>query len=149
MKLYLDTSVVAVQLFGRYTEKDRLRAGDTQTVFDGIDAERFEGIVSFYVLQELHLLSVDLAGETEPEQFSRQSILSLLQHRIGLFRLLNREERLLARRRFTIQDASDEPHVIAAIVSHCDAILTYDAHFASVKPVMPVYTPAEFLIAER
>ena len=55
------------------------------------------------------------------------------------------KERLIHRRRFAITDASDEPHVIVALLSGCDAILTYDTHFDDVREVIPVYTPTELL----
>ena len=72
-------------------------------------------------------------------------LLEVLQHRIGVFRFLSREERLIHRRKFTIHDPSDEPHVIAALLSECDAILTYDTHFDDIRDVIPAYTPETLL----
>jgi len=145
MKVYLDTNVVSVQLFGAFSEQERERYPDVQALFAKIDGGEIDATVSFYVLQELYAICAELADATELETFVREIFLELLQRRIGIFRLLTREERLIHRRRFTIRDSSDEPHVIAALVSGCDAIITYDTHFDDVRDLFPVRTPAEWV----
>ena len=54
MKLYLDTSVVSVQILGGYSDLDKQRSADTLNVFKQIDDGRLDAVVSFYVLQELY-----------------------------------------------------------------------------------------------
>ena len=145
MKVYLDTSVVSVQVFGGFSENERERYPDVQTLFARIDDGEIDAIVSFYVLQELYAICADLADTQGPEAFAREALLELLQRRIGIFRLLTREERLIHRSRFVLRDPSDEPHVIAAFVSGCEAIVTYDSHFDDVRDIVPVYTPASLI----
>jgi len=58
---------------------------------------------------------------------------------------LPRDKRLLFRKKFPIQDSTDEPHVICAYLNQCDVILTFDSHFKAVHHEIKVYTPDEFL----
>lgn len=145
MKVYLDTAVVSIQVFGAFSEQERKRYPDVRALFAQIDGGNLEATVSFYVLQELYTICAELVEATELEAFTREVLLELLQRRIGLFRLLTREERLIHRSRFTIHDPSDEPHVIAALVSNCNAIVTYDTHFNDVRHIIPVLTPTELM----
>lgn len=145
MKIYLDTTVVSVQVFGGFSEQERKRHPDVQALFAKIDGGEIDATVSFYVLQELYAICAELADAAELETFAREVLLEILHRRVGIFRLLTREERLIHRRRFTIQDPSDEPHVVAALVSSCDAIVTYDSHFDDIRDLMPVYTPTELI----
>lgn len=143
MKIYLDTSVIVIQLFGGFSNEERERWPVVQALFARIDHGELDAVLSFYVLQELHEICAELAEDVELETFFREVLLELLQHRVGLFRSLTREERLIHRRRFTIRDPSDEPHVIAALLSGCDAIVTYDTHFDGVRSFISVHTPEE------
>jgi predicted nucleic acid-binding protein len=145
MKVYLDTTVVSVQIFGGFSEQERERHSDVQTLFAKIDSGEIDAIVSFYVLQELYTICAELSDAAELETFAREVLLEILRRRIGVFRLLTREERLVHRHRFTIRDPSDEPHVISALLSGCDAIVTYDTHFDDVRDLIPVYTPTELM----
>lgn len=76
---------------------------------------------------------------------SRLAIHQLLGNQLGLVPLLNRMERLLHGRKFSIRDASDQPHVISALIHHCDVIVTYDTHFQDVADLVPCLLPEETL----
>lgn len=145
MKVYLDTTVVGLQVFGGFSELERQRHADVQALFARIDGGDVDATVSFYVLQELYAICAELAEGTEVEIFAREILLEILRRRVGVFRLLTREERLIHRRRFAIRDASDEPHVISALLSGCDAIVTYDTHFDDVRSLISVFTPTELI----
>jgi predicted nucleic acid-binding protein len=145
MKIYLDTTVVSIQIFGGFSEKERRRYADVQALFTKIDSGKIDAIVSFYVLQKLYALCTELAEDATVETFAREVFLEILQHRLGIFRLLTREERLIHRYRFTIRDPSDEPHVVTALISGCNAILTDDSHFDEVPAIISVLTPDELL----
>ncbi len=143
MKVYLDTSVISIQLFGDFSESERERYADVQALFARIDSGEITASVSFYVFQELYAICAELADASELEVFVREVFLELLRLKIGIFRLLTREERLIHRRRFTIRDSSDESHVVAALISGCEVIVTYDTHFEDVRDLIPVRTPSE------
>jgi predicted nucleic acid-binding protein len=51
----------------------------------------------------------------------------------------------IQRYRFTVRDPSDEPHVVTALISGCNAILTYDSHFADGQAIISVLTLDELL----
>lgn len=55
--------------------------------------------------------------------------------------LLTREERLLNKVRFNMNDLSDRSHDISAFLNKFDPIMIYDEHFHKIKDVIPVYTP--------
>lgn len=145
MKVYLDTTVVSIQLFGSFSERERERRSDVKKLFAKIDSGEVDATVSFYVLQELYMICTELADAAELELFVREVFLEILHHRVGIFGFLAREERLIHRRRFTIRDPSDEPHVIAALISNCDAIVSYDSHFNDVRDIIQVYTPTKLV----
>jgi len=70
---------------------------------------------------------------------------NLLANEVKLVPLLTRTERLVHRRRFTIRDASDETHVIVALLQGCDALVAYDERFRDAANVMPYLRPEELL----
>jgi len=57
MKIYLDTSVTNVWLFGRDKEAERFE--QTVRLFDTINAGRLEAIVSLYTVQEVFAYCAD------------------------------------------------------------------------------------------
>ena len=147
MKVYLDTTVLGVRVFGPFSEKERERYPDVQSLFAKIDGGEIDAAVSFYALQELHALCAELDADAGFENTVREVLLEILHHRVDILPLLTREERMLYRRRFTIQDASDEPHVICSLVGGCDTIVTYDSHFEEVQGLLTIYTPRQALDA--
>ncbi len=77
---------------------------------------------------------------------SRVALSILFRCKFELVGLLSREERLLHRTRFNIDDPSDQPHAICAYLNKCEAIVTYDEHFQKIKDTLPVYTPEEVIL---
>ncbi|MBU4373650.1 MAG: hypothetical protein KJ714_04260 [Euryarchaeota archaeon] len=57
---------------------------------------------------------------------------------------MKREERILHSERFSgLNDASDIPHAISAIVYNCEDIIAYDDHFRSIDNVIPYLAPED------
>jgi len=79
MKVYLDTTVVSVQIFGGFSERERGRYSDVQMLFARIDGGEIDAVVSFYVLQELSALCAELADGAELETFVREVLLEILR----------------------------------------------------------------------
>jgi predicted nucleotidyltransferase len=77
MKVYLDTTVVSIQIFGGVSEQERKRHSDVLALFAKVDGGEIDAIVSFYVLQELYAICVELAMlenlRPSPERFSWKS----------------------------------------------------------------------------
>lgn len=145
MKLYLDTSVVNINLFGGFSEREKGRYPQVVALFDAINSGRTDAIVSLYTMQEVYGFCRQICSEDEIEFFAREVFCELLENKIGIVGLLTREQRLIHRRRFAIHDPSDEPHIIMAVLSGCDGIVTYDSHFDTVRNRIQVYTPEEVL----
>ncbi len=143
MKVYLDTSVTNVWLFGR--EKEAERFEQTVRLFDAINAGQLEAIVSLYTVQEVCAYCAENFPVGVVATVSRLAVHQLLGNQLGLVSLLNRMERLLHGRKFSIRDASDQSHVISALLHRCDAIITYDTHFQDVSDFIPCLLPEEAL----
>ena|GEM_PF-4145763 len=56
MKIYLDTNILGVRIFGSYSEAERIRTSDVNALFQKIENGLIDATVSFYVLQELYAL---------------------------------------------------------------------------------------------
>jgi hypothetical protein len=55
------------------------------------------------------------------------------------------ERRLHERKLSQLQDASDIPHAVSALVHRCEAIVAYDTHFTAIDHILPHKTPEDFL----
>lgn len=114
MKIYLDTSILAVLLFGGYSASDKKRKSVVAKVCEIIEKRNFRAVISIYVLQEIYSLAKALCQPDELETFSWMTFRELFRFNFGLLGLLPRDKRLLFRNKFPIQDSTDEPHVISA-----------------------------------
>lgn len=144
MKIYLDTSVILVYLFGRYSEPERHPV--VSQLFDKIRTGQLLACISLYAFQEIYKFCQE-HYQTDVSNAFRLALLRLLEHPLEINPLLTRYERLIYERRFTISDASDSPHVISAYINRCDAIVSYDSHFDEVTDFIDSLTP-ETLIAQ-
>ena len=142
-RVYLDTSVVIVLLFGR--EKEPERYASVQRLFEGIDAGQIAGLVSVYTVQEVCLFCREHFSEQVPEQVAALALRALFQHDLRLVPLITRAEKLAHVRGFEMHDAADRPHAIAAYVNRCDAIVAYDEHFEDIADKLSYLQPEALL----
>lgn len=147
MKLYLDSSVTNVYLFG--VEKEPRRYPDVVRLFDAINAGQVDGVVSVYTVQELCVYCREFFPEEDFAETARLAIYKLMGIRLHLVPLLTREERTRHSKTFLIRDPSDQPHVILAYLHHCDAIVAYDEHFKDTSYLVPYLQPDEALAQYR
>ena len=145
MRIYLDTSVIAVYLFGKHSETEAGRLPPVKKLFDLINAHKVSATISLYTVQEIYSFCRRTFGPEDAGHISRSSLAELFTNDFELAGLLTREERLLHRVRFAIDDLSDQPHVISAYLTGCDAIVTYDRHFQKIKKVFAIYVPEEII----
>ncbi len=138
MKIYLDTSVILVYLFGRHPEPERYAA--VSQLFDRIRAGQPFACISLYAFQEIYRFCQE-HYQADVSNVFRLALLRLLEHPLEITPLLARYERLIYERRFTISDASDSPHVVSAYINRCDAIVSYDSHFDEVIDFINSLTP--------
>jgi predicted nucleic acid-binding protein len=140
---YLDSGVLIAYL---YEEVDhRAKAEQAKRLFDAIVARRFQGIVSFYVLPELYgYVTRNYLAEKADETF-RNSLVELFRAPLIVKPYVDRTDAERLRRRFTISDSADIPHVVAALFYGCSELITFDHHFNQVAHLMPIFTPDEFL----
>lgn len=145
MRIYLDTSVIAVYLFGKHSETEAGRLPPVKELFDVINAHNVSATISLYTVQEIYSFCRSTFGPEDAGHISRISLAELFTNDFELAELLTREERLLHRVRFAIDDLPDQPHVISAYLTGCDAIVTYDRHFQKIKKVFAIYVPEEII----
>lgn len=143
MKVYFDTSVVNVFLFGK--EREKARYPSVIEVFDALNKGKIEGLISMYTLQEIHAFCQQNFPEEDANRVARLAFLRLLENELDVCPMLTRLEKTLNQRRFPISAPSDLPHVIVADLQGCDAILTYDTHFNEVKDRIRIYSPESLL----
>ena len=144
MKIYLDTSVILVYLFGQYKEPER--HATVSQLFDEIRVGELFACISLYAFQEIYGFCQE-HYQADVSNVFRLALLRLLEHPIEITPLLARSEKLIYERRFTISDASDSPHVVAAYINRCDSIVSYDSHFDEVTDFINSLTP-ETLITQ-
>lgn len=65
-------------------------------------------------------------------------MLTLFQNRLTLLPLLDRRDLLSYRRRVSLPDRSDLPHVILALKHDCEYLVTYDEHFSDAVEVTAI-----------
>lgn len=145
MKAYLDTVVIQVLLFNRFTLLDQERLPETEALFAAIDQKRLDAVMSLYTLQEIYAFCRNVFPTEIAGRIARRSLGELCIHDIELVGLLSRQQRLAYRQTFPLLDPSDQPHAIAAHLAGCDLIVTYDSHFDSIRNVMEICTPAQIL----
>ncbi len=145
MKIYLDTSVINVYLFGRFSETEAKRFPVVIRLFDLINSNKVHAVISLYSIQEIFVFCKAIFG-SETGNTARLAFLELFKNEFTLTGLLTREERLLHRMKFILDDLSDQPHAISAYLNDCDAIVTYDSHFLQIKDNISVYTPEEIVL---
>ena len=143
MKIYLDTSVILVYLFGRYTEPEKHAA--VSQLFDRIGTGQLIACISLYAFQEIYRFCQE-HYQADVSNVFRLALLRLLEHPLEITPLLARHERLIYERRFTISDASDSPHVVSAYINRCDAIVSYDSHFDEVTDFINSLTPEVLIV---
>ena len=118
------------------------KAPRVSLLFKLINSGKVHTIISLYTIQEVFIFCKKIFG-TESGSIARLALLELFNNEFVLTRLLTREERLLHRMKFNLDDLSDQPHSISAYLNKCDAIVTYDSHFQKIKDKISIYTPEE------
>jgi len=140
LKIYLDTSVINVFLFGRYSDTEKPRLPATKRLFSLMDEKHIDAVISLYSIQEVFSFCKKIFA-SEAGHVARLALSELFMHNFELSGLLTRQERLLNRTRFNMPDLSDQPHAISAFLNKCDALVTYDTHFQHIKGNLSVLSP--------
>lgn len=147
MRAYLDASVLIVYLYGEIHAPERFLP--TRQLFAAIEEQRFEAVITFYALQELHAFIKNRWLPADVNETFRTALLEVVRVPLIVVPYVERAQLNLWRRRFDIRDSSDIFHVVAALVNDCDALVAYDRHFQDVADLIPAYTPEEFLALSR
>ena len=145
MKIYIDTSVILIKLFGASSEREKSRYPFVEELFELINTMRVNAIISLYVLQEIYAFCRQICTESEIEYFAKEVFRELFQNELGIAGMLTREQRLIYGRQFNLVDASDQPHAVSSFLSGCNCLITYDSHFDVIKEQLPVFTPESLL----
>jgi len=143
VRAYLETSVIIVYCFGEELEPARYKP--VKSLFDKINSNGIEGVVSFYSLNELFMFAI----ENFPSNISRivvkKVIKKLFETEIEIIPLLNREQRIQYSAGIKLNDASDVPHAILSLIEKCDCIVTYDSHFNKIDNIIKIRKPDDLL----
>jgi len=143
LKVYLDTSVITIYLFGPYSKRENRRLPSVNELFKRINEKHLHALISLYTLQEIYIFCKIHFATDEVGHIAKKALAFLFQNDFELIGLLSREDHLIYNRQFNLDDPSDQPHAISAYLSKCDAIITYDTHFQKIKDKIPAYTPEE------
>jgi len=144
MKVYMDTSVLAVLTHFKNIELDRYKS--VSKLVGVCKSKGIEIVISFYALHELFLLSFDYFDEKTARTIGKTSVTEILNiEGVELIELLSRKNRLLYQEQFNMNDRTDIPHAISAFVEGCDSIITYDTHFDQISHLINVSTPESFI----
>lgn len=143
--LYLDTSVLLVSTLTQSVEQVRYAA--TRAFLAQLKSGALSGATSFHALHEVHLFALANAPEAVTgAAYGKAALEDILALPIHILPLVSRVERSLHARTFrALRDPADVPHAIAAWVSQCEAIVTYDSHFKAIAHLIPCRTPENFL----
>ena len=143
MKVYLDTTVITLLMFGARTNPDR--HGEVVDFFAALDAGRMRAFVSIYALQELCAFCYDNFPAEDAPHVACLAFHELLGHELMLVPLLSRADRIVLNRRFPMRDTSDQAHAATAYRAGCEAIITYDQHYQDIADRFTCLTAAELL----
>ena len=113
---YLDTSVLFVYTLAQALEKERYVY--VSRLFELVNVGEIKAVTSFYALHELFIIAIQNAPDLETgSKFGKEALNRILDTKIILTPLLNREDRILHAQKFSsLSDASDIPHAISAFV---------------------------------
>ncbi|MCZ7392379.1 MAG: PIN domain-containing protein [Candidatus Methanoperedens sp.] len=143
MRAYLDTSALVVYCFGRKLEPERYKS--VKALFDKINSQEITGVVSFYSLHELFIFAIENFSQDISRSIGKKALEEILKNRVEIIPLLNREQRIRYSSSIKLNDASDIPHAILALMEKCDCIVTYDAHFDDINTVIKINQPEELI----
>ncbi len=141
--VYLDSSALIAFLYEKQDQPEKFE--QTRHLIATIRDNVVSAVISFYALPELHDYVKDHQPETELSLAFRVSLVELFSIPLIVAPFLDREIFNRLRQQFNIADPDDARHVAVALARNCDAIITFDRHFAQVADLIPAYTPAEFL----
>ncbi|KCZ72767.1 hypothetical protein ANME2D_01201 [Candidatus Methanoperedens nitroreducens] len=112
---YLDTSVLLVYTLAQVLEEERYV--HVSKLFKLVNAEKIKAITSFYALHELFIIAIQNAPDLETgSKFGKEALNKVLETKIILAPLLNREDRILYAQKFssTTPFSSRSPRLPAA-----------------------------------
>ena len=140
---YLDTSILLAYPLFQDIEKDRYV--HVSKLFELMNEGKIKVVTSFYALHELFMIAIQNAPDLETgSKFGKEAMNRVLETKIILAPLLNREQRILhAHKVSSLKDSSDVPHAISAIVYKCEAIVAYDNHFRAIDDLIPYLAPED------
>jgi hypothetical protein len=96
-------------------------------LFERLNAGKIKAITSFYALHELFIIAIQNVPDLENDsKFGKEALSKILETKIILAPLLNREDRIIHAHKFSsLNDASDIPHAISAVIYNCEDIIPY------------------------
>lgn len=140
--VYLDTSVLVSFYFEEHEQPEKFRAA--RLLVQEIERETIRAVVSFYTLPELYAFVQENYADQVNVLF-RSTMVQLFTLPLQVFPFLTREQFNALRHSFKMSDPNDVRHVIVALATFCNAIITFDHHFQQVRDLIPVFTPDEYL----
>jgi predicted nucleic acid-binding protein len=143
--LYIDTSVLLAHTLTQTVEPSRAAAAGA--LFARFRTGVLSGATSFYALHEVYLFALDNAPDFDTgAAYGKAALEKILSLPLVLLPFVSRIERGVHTRKFrALRDSSDLPHAVVAAVHHCDAIVTYDAHFRAIAALIPCKRPEDYL----
>jgi predicted nucleic acid-binding protein len=143
--LYIETSVWVAYTVTR--EKEPEKFNETSILIEQVNAGKVKAVTSMYTLIELFSIVMgNNADKFEGLQEAKDVLLEVLQTKVLITEMLNRQEKLIYGRLFAnLADSSDIPHAISAFIYNCDMLVTYDSHFDAITDVIACVQPGTFI----
>ncbi len=142
-RVYLDTTVLVVFLYGKHDEPSRYTS--VARLFAAIFRKELQAVVSFYTFPELYGYVAENFPRDVRNTTVRHSFLKLFAYPVEIVPFLDRTERRRLARKINIHDPTDFLHVASAVVNDCDIICTYDSHFDTSRAHIEPLSPEELL----
>ncbi|MBN1887436.1 MAG: type II toxin-antitoxin system VapC family toxin [Thermoflexales bacterium] len=143
MKIYLDTSVLVVFLYGEIEEPERFRS--TRALFNRIEAGEIEAVISFYAMQEIYGYIVRKSPPEDVDVAFRTGMLALFSLPLVVVPYLDRTRLEAWRRKTSARDVTDIPHLAVAMERRCDVMAAYDETFRQAVEGLAYHTPEELV----
>jgi hypothetical protein len=110
-----------------------------------LNTRQIRAHISIYTLQEIYTFCKKIFPSKDVGHIAKFALSDLFKNEFEISGLLSRNDRLLYRTQFNLDDLSDQPHAISAYINKCESIVTYDRHFQKIKDKILVYSPEEII----
>ena len=97
MKAYLDTSVINIYIFGKYSDIDSKRFIPVKKLFNLINVRKIHAIVSLYTIQEIYSFCKKVFPVKDVGHIAKNAIAELFKNEFELTGMMTISERVITK----------------------------------------------------